>query len=347
MTRDLTIIICTRNRADSLAITLESLARAEKNGGDICIRVVDNGSSDHTREVAECYSAKLPLEYLFEPTLGNYGKSHALNRALDEGSLGELVAVMDDDITLREDWVKAVLSLASNFQDKALFGGSIYISWPDGEKPKWAMDPRIRSWLFSAVDYRQESSLPPGMWFSGNHFWFRSAILENKRRFRDIWLTEPDFILGLADDGYEGIASPRAVVWHRVQHHLLDPSLARKRAKLVGCSFARVRAQPGRKRVKQAVLLRRYPFLSRLVFAAYMIKWSYKLKIAKALAPFREGFASELVALERFYNYRELLIMAAEFDEYKRGPRASAGNFLARLALSIWGKEEAQLREEN
>ncbi len=319
--KDITVIICTRNRARSLAVTLDSIAEADRSGIKMEVRVVDNGSADDTRSIVESFKKVLPITYIFQPTLGNYGKSHALNAALDAGELGAITAVLDDDITVREDWVQAVLSISNRSSDKSIFGGTILVMWPVEGPPRWALDTRIRAWLFSAVDYgEEEKSLAPGRWFSGNHFWFRTHLLKGGLRFRDIWLTEPDFILRLVDEGQEGLASPQAVVWHRIQPELLDPQVARKRARLVGCSFARVRTQPPRRKVKQSLLLRKHPIAGRLFCLLQVIAWHRKLKKAKTGQLTDEKFVLELLAIERFHNYKELLACAAEMAEYRNGP---------------------------
>lgn len=333
---DLTVIICTKNRSRSLALTLESLAKADTGGLGVEVRLVDNGSTDDTHKVVEGFSASLPIQYFFEPTSGVYGKSHALNTALEAGGLGSLVAVIDDDITVREDWFKALASVSTRWEEKAIFGGTILVAWPDGITPLWALDPSIRSWLFSAIEYKEETPLEPGMWFSGNHFWFRSKVLDGSRRFKDIWLTEPDFILGLVEDGYQGLASPEAVVWHRVQRELLVPQTALKRAQLVGRSFARVRTQPVRKRVKQSVLLRKHPIIARLFCLFNVVLYRRRLTRECKISDENQGFCSHLVAVERFFNYMELMMVADEMAEYSRGLWGKVGRGFSRVIMSLF-----------
>src|ERR1700722_15935851 len=93
----ISVIIATRNRADSLRITLECLASAERAEIRAEVVVVDNASEDHSRELVSAFAKRIPIRYLYAPELGTYGKSHALNCALDSASLGEIVAVLDDD----------------------------------------------------------------------------------------------------------------------------------------------------------------------------------------------------------------------------------------------------------
>ena len=82
---DVTVAICTWNRADLLDRTLAEMAALRVPAG---LRwelvVVDNNCTDHTDAVAARYAGRLPLRLLHQPTPG---KSHAANLALDEALL--------------------------------------------------------------------------------------------------------------------------------------------------------------------------------------------------------------------------------------------------------------------
>lgn len=315
---DLSIVICTRNRAGSLATTLDCLRRNEFNGVNIEVIVADNGSTDDTRQTVASFRDHLPLRYLYEPTRGTYGKSHALNCAIAAAGLGEIVAIIDDDISPHKDWVKGVIRLCHRWPGKDLFTGKTYVIWPDGTVPGWALNPAIQSWMFSAIDYGDlDKPLAEGRWFSGNHFWFRSRVLSGGRRFKDIWLTEPDFMLQLVQEGYQGVSGPDAVAGHRVQPELLQQATARARAVEVGRSFARLRLDPYRSNVNQAVLFKKYPLLARLFCLANGLRWQGLFLAAKLCSSADLRFVRSLVALERLSTYRELLRTASQMDEYR------------------------------
>ena len=75
---DLSVLIATRDRAGSLARTLDSLVAQEISGLDWELLVVDNGSSDETPAVLARFAKTLPLFALAEL---RPGKNRALNRA--------------------------------------------------------------------------------------------------------------------------------------------------------------------------------------------------------------------------------------------------------------------------
>jgi glycosyltransferase involved in cell wall biosynthesis len=91
------------------------------------ILVVDNNSTDDTRDVVERLRARHPalIRYLFEP---RQGKSFALNRGVGEiGS--EYYAIVDDDFILPPDWVRRVTDGFAQHPDAAFLGGKVLPRW--------------------------------------------------------------------------------------------------------------------------------------------------------------------------------------------------------------------------
>ena len=121
----LTIVIPTFNRAASLAETLGLLNQQDADPGAFNVMVVDNGSRDGTAEMVGSFRARFPLRLLSEPNREGYGKAHALNRALDGDPGGELIAVLDDDMSPDSGWVKGVLRASSRNAGHDLFSGRL------------------------------------------------------------------------------------------------------------------------------------------------------------------------------------------------------------------------------
>jgi glycosyltransferase involved in cell wall biosynthesis len=140
------IILCTRNRADSLALALESLSRTNvPEGWTVELLVIDNGSTDHTRQVVD--HALLPilsLRYLFEP---NAGLSHARNRGIKDAR-GEILLWVDDDIHVSPNWLEKMCQPILKNEADAGAGGVIF---PDGISKALARlpDPNLTSWYAS------------------------------------------------------------------------------------------------------------------------------------------------------------------------------------------------------
>ncbi len=314
---DISVIIPTQNRATSLRTTLECLASANRDGIRVEIIVVDNAGHDDTKEVVDSFRERIPLRYLYEPKLGTFGKSHALNCALDNGGLGEIIAVLDDDMSPDPNWFRAIATICKRWPDKDIFTGYTYIIWPCEDAPDWARKSKLQSWLFSAGYIGDSDSLlSDGRWFLGGHFWFRSRVLSDVGRFKDIWPTEPDFQLNLAELGYGGVASPDAITGHRLQPGLLDRNVVLDRARKTGTTLARLRLRPYRAKVKQARLLHAHPWLGRLFCLLTYVRWRILYLVSNLYPSDASRFEHKLIAVERMATYLELFRSANDLEEY-------------------------------
>lgn len=108
-----TAILCTYNRCLKLTAALESLAASvfpEFHEWEVL--VVDNNSPDQTRTVVETFISRNPehFRYLFE---GQQGKSYALNAGIHDAR-GEILAFVDDDVTVEPDWLYNLTSVLSD-----------------------------------------------------------------------------------------------------------------------------------------------------------------------------------------------------------------------------------------
>lgn len=109
---DITVIVCTYNRCNELAQSLESVAESLLPPAVSWeVLVADNNSSDQTRKVVEELNHRYPgrFRYLFEP---HPGKSYALNSAIKQAN-GEVLAFMDDDVTVEPTWLDNLTSVLS------------------------------------------------------------------------------------------------------------------------------------------------------------------------------------------------------------------------------------------
>lgn len=139
----ISIPICTRDRAPSLAQTLESLAATSIPEGETAeLIVVDNGSTDATPEtVSGSPVRQMPVRHIFEPRLG---LSHARNRALAEAR-GEILLFTDDDVRVPQDWIERMIQPIRNRSVDAVAGGvelAAHLQRP------WQTDV-LRTWLVS------------------------------------------------------------------------------------------------------------------------------------------------------------------------------------------------------
>ena len=131
---DITVVICTYNGAARLRRALESLTKVEGTAAySWHVLVVDNNSSDHTKEVVHSFidNSVIDLSYCFE---GRQGLSFARNAGVKR-ALGKIVAFIDDDIVVHPDWLGHIFEAFRN-QDVAVVGGAILPIWP-APRPSW------------------------------------------------------------------------------------------------------------------------------------------------------------------------------------------------------------------
>jgi glycosyltransferase involved in cell wall biosynthesis len=129
MTLRVSVIICTRNRDQSLRRTLESLRRLEIVPGTRWeVIVVDNGSKDTTADVVESFTGVLPVRRVLEDVPG---LSVARNKGVSEAK-GEFIVWTDDDVEVDKGWLSAYLKAFDRWSGAAMFGGT---SFPVLEQP--------------------------------------------------------------------------------------------------------------------------------------------------------------------------------------------------------------------
>ena len=131
---NITVIIVTCDRCQSLSKTLESVAASSlPSSVEWEVLVVDNNSKDQTLQVVEDFRRKYPgrFRYLLEP---NPGKSFGLNAGTLASRAG-ILAFIDDDVTVESTWLQS-LTAALQQGEWAGAGGRILLD-RDFSPPRW------------------------------------------------------------------------------------------------------------------------------------------------------------------------------------------------------------------
>jgi len=231
---DISVLIATYNRATILRRTLEDMGKVERAGMNVEFIIVDNNSSDHTKETIKSFNNRLPIKYLFEQ---KSGKNCALNKALNEISLGEIVIFTDDDVTPEENWFIEIVEATKRWPNHKVFGGKIIPKWPNQQPPEWAKADWIQTFGYAlhnlnAPEQPYQQPLPAKIHPYGPNFWTRKTIFAEGYRYNEsigprptdrIMGSEATFLHRLIDDGYEIIWCPKVKVEHRIQAGELTP----------------------------------------------------------------------------------------------------------------------------
>ena len=186
--KTVSIIIPTKDRSRDLKDVLISLQLAKAPDFSFEILVVDNASTDDTKQTVSDFFKTLPIRYIFEPKLGLH---NARNRGLKE-SAGDILAYIDDDILISKNWLCAI-PLCFNLPDVVMATGNCFPlfddSAPDWLVRFWNRRSVIREqpnyfWPLSIIRFSQQESTrisPSLVW--GCNFLIKKQFLLDARGF--------------------------------------------------------------------------------------------------------------------------------------------------------------------
>jgi glycosyltransferase involved in cell wall biosynthesis len=129
------IIIPTFNRCVQLCATLQSLVRLKTQRELFEIIVVDNGSTDSTREIVNSFqlgNEDVDIKYFYDDAPGLLTGRH---RGASEAK-GDILTFIDDDVHLSTAWLDTIIDVMKNREDITLLTGPnlpLFETYP----PKW------------------------------------------------------------------------------------------------------------------------------------------------------------------------------------------------------------------
>jgi glycosyltransferase involved in cell wall biosynthesis len=219
------VILCTYNRCENLADALRSIAdSAMPNSWDWEVIVVDNKSTDKTRDVIHGYCARSAsrFRYVFEP---RQGLSNARNAGVREAR-GDVLAFVDDDVTVEPAWLRNLTAPLMSRQWAGSGGRTLParpFTPPDWLPASWG---GILGGLFDAGDQACELKRSP----YGVNMAFRKEMFEKYGGFRtDLGVgpnnprvnEDTEFGRRLLAAGERLFYEPSAVVYHPILENRL------------------------------------------------------------------------------------------------------------------------------
>lgn len=176
---EITGIICTHNRERYLEQCILSLLEQSLDAHRYEILVVDNGSTDSTREICDKFIDRPHFRYVFEPVLG---LSQSRNTGWKEAK-GEYVGYIDDDATADHRWFEnALLAFHSSSPEPEWVGGPVQLDW-EVPAPSWLTEEYYGA--LGWVDWGEEPRFLDGAgeWLVGCNSLYRLDILEQMNGF--------------------------------------------------------------------------------------------------------------------------------------------------------------------
>ncbi|MDJ1483152.1 glycosyltransferase [Cytophagaceae bacterium YF14B1] len=230
----ISVIIATHNRDKYLEKAIYSLSLQSLAYNEYEVLIIDNASTDKTKEIVEKQISKLniSLSYIYSP-------EPSANKARNIGwqkALGKYVVFMDDDAIAVPEWLERIVS---GFQtvspSPGIIGGKVVPIW-EKEPPDW-LNPKLYGAL-SLIDYSPEKTfLDKKLPFSVNMS-FQKTLLAQYGGF-DIALgrkgdkllsgDETAIAIRIRNAGYKVYYDPAIEVGHHIPSSRLDQSWFTKR----------------------------------------------------------------------------------------------------------------------
>jgi glucosyl-dolichyl phosphate glucuronosyltransferase len=228
----LSVIICTRNRAEDLANCLHELSIQSREFRDVEIIVVDNGSTDNTREVVERFrrNSLSPINYTVE---AREGLCAARNRGR-AAATGEILAYIDDDAVPHPGWIAAIREhFAQKLSD--CIAGRVEVR-TQGSLPEWFMPNLLH--ILGRTDYGENKRLlkfpecPTGCNFALRGDVFDKTVWFDERL--TYYYDEVEFFARVSATGLQTMYRSDVAIDHCISPARLSKSSLRKKARMMG-----------------------------------------------------------------------------------------------------------------
>jgi GT2 family glycosyltransferase len=215
---DFSVTITTCNRAESLRRGLEALAQQDYRLEAIEVIVADNGSTDHTKSIADGFAARFPnFRYLYDARPGQlvgWHRAFAVTR-------GVVTCFIDDDVRPDSGWLSA---LAESYRDPGvgLATGPIHLAFEETQ-PDWLAlmtlgEPGTETMpLLGGLEAGPNVRDIPGNFVWGTNFSVRRSVLIEVGGFHPCAM--PWNLIRFYGDGEIHIGRTAERLGHRILYH--------------------------------------------------------------------------------------------------------------------------------
>ncbi|MCI8443188.1 MAG: glycosyltransferase [Provencibacterium sp.] len=209
MSKTVSIVICTYNRAPFLQRTLHSLRKLHYRNFEVV--VVNGPSTDHTGQVLEMYRDTIKIG---ENSRQNLSVSRNIGIAL---SSGEIIAFIDDDAIPDKMWLDDIVSM---YEDPAVGGAGGMVFGPGDDHFQFE-NGYVDIWGDADVhcldaDFNDPDGDRYNMMLGTNCTFLRKALLETGGfdEYYDYFQDEADMCLRVVRAGYKIRNHKRAYIHH-------------------------------------------------------------------------------------------------------------------------------------
>ena len=234
---DVTVIVCTYNRADWLREAIESLTKLETDNFTYEVLVVDNASTDNTNEVVTqvAENSSCAIRYVRE---GEPGVSFARNRGVNEANASTWIAFFDDDEIASPGWLLELLKAAQQHEVKCV-GGGVHLKLDEGNQRE------LRPWVRVMLGCTQGMQ---GQMYDGKRVPTTGNMLIHTEIFDKVGMFRTDLVEGGEDtdlyhrmrrQGFEAYFTPQAWTHHQIPAFRIEPKYLCSTSTRMGSHIAR------------------------------------------------------------------------------------------------------------
>lgn len=244
ITKGISVVVCTYNRSNLLRRAVQSLIEQTLARSLYEIVVVDNCSSDDTKEVITSLQQQhsgVNIELIKE---ANQGHNYVRNAGVREAK-GKFIAFLDDDAYADKNWLTMILDCFGRIKPEPVVVGGVVKPFYLSPKLSWFKDKyEIRSWG------EKERFLKEGESFSGSNMIFQKEIILKYDGFESYAGMRGNYMhlgdeTGLFEKLWKGYGnknfmfySPKIIVYHAVFAYKMSVSYQLKRSFVAGQSHA-------------------------------------------------------------------------------------------------------------
>lgn len=226
----ISVLISTRNRAESLRLTLDSLfVPTNLQSPEWEAVVVDNDSVDHTAQVCRDFRERFVGHFRFVVEK-KHGKSNALNSAI-AAARGDILAFTDDDVRCAPDYLESIRTVFGQHMADAVQGRVLLEC--EGGHPEW-----LDRYLGLTVGWRDDGEEVADLngTLCGTNMVLRADVFRKINGFLPqlgpgvIGLgEETELNLRMRKAGCRLLYAPQILIWHRLPRKRLTRAFIRQR----------------------------------------------------------------------------------------------------------------------
>jgi cellulose synthase/poly-beta-1,6-N-acetylglucosamine synthase-like glycosyltransferase len=179
------VLIAARNEEKYLSTCLESLKKQNYPEDLLQIIVINDRSTDKTRDIISDYckqSAIFNLLDIHEDLDGLKGKMNALSQGLDQ-AIGEIILITDADCRVSSTWISAITAYFT--EEVGLVGSFTVLSRPDNRESTFD-HIQTMDWLFLQAIASGTTGIGLPVSVLGNNFGFRKSAYDEIGGFKNL-----------------------------------------------------------------------------------------------------------------------------------------------------------------